>query len=155
QRMADFLEPEGRWNALLGAMATYINGAPFGDLVVREYALYHDTGLNQRIREGYGALIAAHAAGLDIRLNCSATRIDHAGKRLRIVTRQGEMSARAAIVAVPPGIIANETLRFAPALPDKRAAAAKVPLGVADKVFLKVDRAEDLPVQTRLFAPPS
>jgi monoamine oxidase len=152
RRMADFLEPGGRWNALLGAMATYINGAPFSDLVVREYALYHDTGLNQRIREGYGALVAAYAAGLDIRLDCPATRIDHAGKRLRIVTPQGGIFARAAIVAVPPGIIANETLRFVPALPDKLQAAAKVPLGVADKVFLGVDRAEDLPVETRLFA---
>ena len=26
RRMSDFLEPGGRWNALLGAMATYING---------------------------------------------------------------------------------------------------------------------------------
>ena len=146
------LEPGGRWNALLGAMATYINGTTFDQLVVREYALYRDTGLNQRIREGYGALIAAYAAGLDVRMNCPATLIDHAGKRLRIVTPQGEIAARAAIVAVPPGIIANETLRFSPALPDKLAAAQALPLGVADKVFLSVDRAEDLPVETRLFA---
>ena len=48
---------------------------------MREYALYRDTGLNQRIREGYGALIAAYAAGLDVRLNCPVTLIDHAGKR--------------------------------------------------------------------------
>ena len=83
RRMAEFLEPGGRWNALLGAMATYINGTTFDQLVVREYALYRDTGLNHRVREGYGALIAAYAAGLDVRTNCPATLIDHAGKRLR------------------------------------------------------------------------
>ena len=152
RRMAEFLEPGGRWNALLGAMATYINGTTFDQLVVREYALYHDTGLNHRVRGGYGALIAAYAAGLDVRTNCPATLIDHAGKRLRVVTAQGEIAARAAIVAVPPGILANETLRFSPALPDKLAAAHALPLGVADKVFLEVERAEDLPVETRLFA---
>ena len=152
RRMAEFLEPGGRWNALLGAMATYINGTTFDQLVVREYALYHDTGLNRRVREGYGALIAAYAAGLDVRTDCPATLIDHAGKRLRIVTPQGEIAARAAIVAVPPGFLANETLRFSPALPDKLAAAHALPLGVADKVFLSVERAEDLPVETRLFA---
>jgi monoamine oxidase len=152
QRMAEFLEPGGRWNALLGAMATYINGTTFDQLVVREYALYRDTGLNHRIREGYGALIAAAAAGLDIRLDCPATLVDHAGRCLRVVTARGEIAARAAIVAVPPGLIANETLRFSPALPGKREAAHALPLGIADKVFLSVERAEDLPVETRLFA---
>ncbi len=150
--MAEFLEPGGRWNALLGAMATYINGTTFDQLVVREYARYRDSGLNHRVREGYGALIGAYASGLDVRTNCPATLIDHAGKRLRVVTPQGEIAARAAIVAVPPGILADETLRFSPALPDKRAAAHALPLGVADKVFLSVERAEDLPVETRLFA---
>jgi monoamine oxidase len=152
RRMAEFLEPGGRWNALLGAMATYINGATFEQLVVREYALYRDTGLNHRIREGYGALIAAYGAGLDVRLNCPATLIDHAAKRVRVCTAQGDIAARAVIVAVPPGLIANETLRFVPALPGKLAAANALPLGVADKVFLSVERAEDLPVETRLFA---
>jgi monoamine oxidase len=152
RRMAELLEPGGRWNALLGAMATYINGATFDELVVREYALYHDTGLNHRVREGYGALIAACAAGLDVRLDCPATLVDHAGKRLRVATARGEIAARAVIVAVPPGILANETLRFFPMLPDKLAAANALPLGVADKVFLSVERAEDLPVETRLFA---
>jgi monoamine oxidase len=47
--------------------------------------------------------------------------------------------------------MANETLRVAPALPDKLDAAAHLPLGVADKMFLRVDRAEDLPAETRLF----
>ena len=149
--MAEFLEPGGRWNALLDAMATYINGATFSELVVREYALYRDTGLNRRIREGYGALIEAYARGLDVRLDCPVTLIDHAGARLRIVTPQGEIAARAAIVAVPPGVMANETLRFSPALPDKLDAAHALPLGVADKVFLALDRADDLPVETRLF----
>ena len=150
-RMADFLEPGGRWNALLDAMATYINGVPFDQLVVREYAHYRDTGLNYRISEGYGALIAAYAAPLDIRLACPVTLVDHAGARLRIVTPRGEISARAAIVAVPPGLIANESLRFAPAIPAKLAAALALPLGVADKMFLAVDGAEDLPAETRLF----
>ena len=37
---------------------------------------------------------------------------------------------------MPASIIACEALRFAPALPDKVAAAAALPLGLADKVFL-------------------
>jgi monoamine oxidase len=52
---------------------------------------------------------------------------------------------------VPPGVMANESLRFSPALPEKLDAAHALPLGVADKVFLALDRADDLPAETRLF----
>jgi len=116
---------------------------------VREYARYHDSGVNKRVRRGYGALIEACAAGLDVRLNCPVTLIDHAGARLRVVTPQGELAARAAIVAVPPPVMANEGLRFSPALPGKLEA-AQLPLGVADKVFLQLERAEEMPLDTRL-----
>jgi monoamine oxidase len=151
RRMSDYFETGMRWNPLLDAMATYINGAPFGDIVLREYVLYRDTSLNKRVREGYGALIAAYAAGIDVRLNTPVTLIDHAGERIRIVTPHGDITARAVIVAVPPGVMANESLRFSPALPSKLEAAHALPLGVADKVFLALDNPDDLPVETRLF----
>jgi monoamine oxidase len=151
RNVADLLEPGGRWNAILGAMSTYINGVELEALTTREYDRYHDTGLNHRVVKGYGALVEDYAAGLDIRLDCPATLIDHSGKRVRIATPQGDIAARVVVVAVPPTIMANETLRFAPALPAKHAAADKLKLGVADKVFLRIDNPEDLPVDTRLF----
>ena len=52
---------------------------------------------------------------------------------------------------MPPGVIANETLRFSPALPAKLDAAHALPLGVADKMFLKLDSPDDLPAETRLY----
>ena len=58
---------------------------------------------------------------------------------------------RAVVVAVPPGLIANQRLRFSPALPAKLQAAHALPLGVADKVFLALDNADDLPADTRVF----
>ena len=88
RHMAEFLEPGGRWNALLDAMATYINGARRSTRL-REYARYHDSGINRRIPEGYGALIEAYATALDMRLDCPVRLIDHAGARLRIMTPQG------------------------------------------------------------------
>ena len=119
-------------------------------MTTREYALYHDSNQNKRIERGYGTLITAYAAGLDVRLDCPVTLIDHSGKLLRIVTPRGELLARAAIVATPPGVIANEMLRFSPALPAKLDAAANLPLGVADKIFLRIDNPEDLPIDTRV-----
>src|ERR1044072_8291182 len=131
--MSDFFEPGGRWNGLLGAMVTYINGAEADQLVVAEYARYRDTDVNRRIPRGYGALIEAACDGV------------------RVTTPQGTLTAHAAIVAVPPGVIANETLRFAPALPEKLDAAHALPLGVADKMFLALDGGDALPAETRLY----
>jgi len=149
--MSDFFEPNGRWNGLLGAMVTYINGVEADQLVIAEYARYRDTDVNRRIPQGYGALIEAYAQPLDIRLGCPVTLIDHSGARVRLTTPHGPLTARAVIVAVPPGVMANEALRFSPALPDKRDAAAHLPLGVADKMFLSIDGGDDLPAETRLY----
>jgi len=148
--LSDCFEPDNRFNPMLGAVVTYANGAEADKITTREYALYHDSGKNKRIERGYGTLITAYAAGLDLRLDCPVTLIDHAGTHLRIVTPRGELVSRAAIVAVPPGVLANEALRFAPALPDKLDAAHALPLGVADKVFLRIDHPDDLPKDTRV-----
>lgn len=149
--MSDFFEPGSRWNGLLGAMVTYINGIEADRLIVAEYARYRDTEVNRRIPQGYGALIEAYAAPLDVRLGCPVTQIDHSGARVRVTTRQGTLTACAVIVAVPPGVMANETLRFSPALPHKLEAANALPLGVADKMFLALAGGDDLPEETRLY----
>jgi monoamine oxidase len=148
---ADFLEPASRWNPLLNAVGNYISGGELEDVSARDLASYHDTGTNWRVTQGYGTLVETYAAPLDLRLDCPVTLIDHSGPRLRIVTPQGDVAARAAIVAVPASIIAREALRFAPVLPAKVAAAAGLPLGLADKAFLRLARPDDLPEETRLF----
>ncbi len=66
--MSDCFEPGGRFNAMLGAMVTYINGAEAEKITLAEYAHYRDSEVNRRVPQGYGALIEAYAAGLDMRL---------------------------------------------------------------------------------------
>jgi monoamine oxidase len=148
---SDFLEPGSRWNPLLNAIGNYISGGELSSVSARDLALYHETGVNWRVTEGYGALVEAYAAPLDVRRDCPVTVIDHSGPLLRIATPRGDISARAAIVAVPASLLASEAVRFAPALPDKVAAADALPLGLADKLFLRVDAPEDLPIEARLF----
>ena len=89
--LSDCFEPGNRFNAQLGAVITYANGAEAEKMTTREYALYHDSNKNKRIERGYGTLITAYAAGLDMHLDCPVTLIDHSGKRLRIVTPRGEL----------------------------------------------------------------
>jgi len=147
---SELLAPGERWNFLLDALSTYINGVELDHVSVIDFERYRDTGTNWRVVKGYGALMAAYGAGVDIRLNCPATLIDHSGTQLRIETAQGTIIADAAVVAVPSSMIASETLRFSPRLPGKREAADALPLGLADKLFLGIDDPDLFPPETRL-----
>ena len=148
---ASFLEPGGRWNDLINAVSTYVSGAELDLVSARDYGRYQDSGVNWRVVEGYGTAIAAHAAGVPVVLDAPVRRIDHGGRRLRVETAGGTITADAAIVTVPTDVIAGEGLRFAPALPDKIDAAAGLPLGLADKLFLSLSDAGEFVAESRLF----
>jgi monoamine oxidase len=147
---SDFLEPGGRWNGLIVTVNTFVTGAELERVSAHDYARYHDTGVNWRVVEGYGATIADHGAGLPAVLDCPVRRIDHGGRRLRIETAKGAIEADRAIVTVPSSILAQPDF-FAPALPDKTEAATALPLGLDDKLFLALDHAEEFEPDSRLF----
>jgi monoamine oxidase len=148
---ADLLEANDPWNGLLNALSSYVNGVELGRLSVIDFAQYHDTGTNWRVFKGYGALVKAFAEGLDVQLACPATLISHFGKQLRVTTPQGSITTRAVIIAVPPSIIASELLRFEPPLWDKLEAIHALPLGSAEKLFLRIDAPDGFPNETRVF----
>ena len=147
----DLLEPGGRWNPLLEAFSSFYNGAEFDQVSVLDYAAYEDSGVNWRVAEGYGAALAHFADLGRILTDCPVSTIHHAGPELVLDTAQGAVSARAVIVAVPTPLLSQGGLAFSPGLPAKADAAAGLPLGLADKVFLQVAEPEALPVDGHLF----
>lgn len=152
---ASLLEPNGRWNTLLNAVSTYINGAELDRVSLHDFAAYHDTEVNWRIAEGYGATIAAAAPDSPVVLDCPASLIDHSGDRITVHTSKGALTARAVIVTVSSALIAEERIRFTPALPDKVDAASSLPLGLANKLFLALDHAEEFDSDSRVFGHPT
>src|SRR6267142_6506539 len=118
------LEPGNRWNPMIDAISTYINGAELDTVSILDMEAYEDTNFNWRVRRGYGALMSAYGASLPLALNCQVSLIDHSGKALRIETSLGTLVAAKAIITVPTNLIAQEAIRFHPALPAKRDAAA-------------------------------
>jgi monoamine oxidase len=136
---SDFLAPGNRWNAMLNCVSTYINGVELDRVSIYDMNAYEDTEINWRARRGYGALVAAYGAPGPVALNTVVTLIDHSAARIRIETSRGTLTAARVIVTVPTNLIANESLRFFPALPDKVEAARGLPLGLADKVMLAFD----------------
>jgi monoamine oxidase len=142
---SNFLEPGNRWNPMIDAISTYVNGSELDQVSILDTEAYEDTEINWRVRHGYGALMAAYGASLPLALNCQVSLIDHSGKRLRIETSLGTLTATQAIVTVPTNLIAQQAIRFHPALPAKLDAAAGLPLGLADKVTLALEEPNDLP----------
>jgi monoamine oxidase len=142
---SDYLEPGNRWNPMIDALSTYINGCELDLVSILDMDAYEDTEINWRVRRGYGALMAAYGASCPLALNCQVSLIDHSGKRLRIETSLGTLAADKVIVTVPTNLIADEAIRFHPALPAKVDAAIGLPLGLADKVMLALDEPDALP----------
>jgi monoamine oxidase len=140
-----YLEPGNRWNPMIDALSTYINGSELDSVSNLDMNAYEDSEINWRVRRGYGALMAAYGAPLPVSLNTQVTLIDHSGTRVRIETSKGTLSAGKAIVTVPTNLIADEAIRFHPALAAKVDAARGLPLGLADKVMLALDEPEALP----------
>jgi monoamine oxidase len=149
------LPPDGRWNALLNAISTWANGVELDRLSVQDHARYTDSGINWRVLEGYGSLIAAYGAAVPVKLGTAVERIDHGGARITVGTSRGDLRAHAVIVTVPTAVLAAEAIRFTPPLPDKIAAAQGLPLGIANKLFLSVSGAvAEFPVDHHVLGSP-
>ena len=152
--LSDFVQPGNPWRPLIDAISGYANGANLDRVSLHDWAAYENAAGddNWRLGEGYGTLIAAYGKKLPVRLNCPVSRIDHNGPRLRLVTPNGLVEADRAIVAVPTPILADGDLAFDPPLPAKRDAAAALPLGLADKIFLGIRG--DFPENAHLIGNP-
>jgi monoamine oxidase len=146
-----FLEPGETWNPLINAVSTYYSGAELEFVSSRDLARYEDTGVNWRIFEGYGTVVAAHGAELRVELDCEVAKIDHRARRLRLETSRGVVEAAVAIVTLPSNVIARRDDLFLPTLPEKAAAAAGLPLGLVDKLFLSLEGAEEFEPDSRAY----
>jgi monoamine oxidase len=148
---SELLPKDGRWNGLLNAAASYISGAEFDRLSALDFERYENSDVNWRVREGYGAVIAEHGEGLHVVCDCPVRRVDYRGKRLKIETDKGDITADRAVVTLPTTVLAAHEEFFQPPLPDKTRAASLLPLGLADKLFMSLEGADDFETEGRLF----
>ncbi|WP_064684607.1 flavin monoamine oxidase family protein [Rhizobium bangladeshense] len=151
--LAAMLEPCNAWNGQIRAIGTYITGAELERSSVVDYNRYDPgPGPDWRVRQGYGTLISLYGRPVPARLGVEVRRIEHrhAG-RIGIETSQGVLSARAVLVTVSTNMLAAEKIAFDPPLPDKTEAAARLPLGLADKLFLGLAHPQALPADTHML----
>lgn len=144
-------DPDSRWNARMDAISGALNGAKFAEVSTLDYDAYRDTGINYRVKEGYGRLIATLADGLPVILDCPVTRIDRSGPTLRVETPRGAVVCRVVILTVPTSLIGRETIRIEPPVPSLIEAAQGSPLGLASKVHMTVETPQDFPADSQLW----
>ncbi|MBJ6123153.1 flavin monoamine oxidase family protein [Sphingomonas mollis] len=140
--LSDFIAADDPARPMIDAISGFANGAALSAVSLHDWAAYEDaaTDDNWALPDGYGTLIVDHAAGLPVRLSTPVTRIDHCHRTLRLDTPTGTIEADHVILCVPTTALTGEAITFDPPLPAKHHAAASLPLGIADKVFLAVDR---------------
>lgn len=90
------------------------------------------------VPSGYGALVARHGQGLDIRLGQPVSAIDWSGAEVGVTTPAGTLRARACIVTVPVGVLKAGAIRFTPELPAAtRDALSGIEMGALTKIAFK------------------
>jgi len=149
----DGIARDHRWRPYLDMISGALNGAELDRVSARDLLAYddHASEENWRVPAGYGTLIAEAAASLTIRCGTKVTAIDHGSSPVRIETDKGSIEARAAIVTVPTDILARGDIAFSPGINDHLHAAACLPLGRVDKLFLAMEDSEAVPPETHLI----
>jgi monoamine oxidase len=138
---AEVTERENRWTPVFDYFFSGWTSLDVDQVSIVDLETYIDTDENWPLKQGFGTLVARHAAGIPVTLNARVATIDWSGKALRLTTPKGELRAKKVIVTVSTDILSGGYIDFDPALPDwKQEAAAALPLGNHNRICLIYDR---------------
>ena len=151
-RAGDAMSPSDPWHPFVDALSGFTNGTEIDQLSVADFLAYDEaaSGTNWRLSTGYGAFIASLGAGLPAALGTRVTAIS-GGRHTRLDTDRGPIEARAAIVAVSTAVLASGAIRFDPPADEHLNAASRLPLGLADKIFLSLAEPDSVPPESHLL----
>ena len=92
--------------------------------------------------EGYGVIPRLLATGLDIRLSQVVTHIEHNNTQVTVNAGGSSFSADFALVTLPLGVLASESVRIDPPLSNfKKLAMSRLGIGQVNKIFLIFEQA--------------
>jgi monoamine oxidase len=154
---ADALEPDGEWNAYLQATIGFLTGAGLERISVADYIAYDaaSTSFNWRAPAGYGSLVAASLPrSIDLRLSTPVESIELDSRAVVLATPVGAVRAGAAILTVSTAVLAGGTIMLPRALDPWRHAAAHLPLGRNEKLFLEITGDSPFVPETRVLGNP-
>lgn len=137
---SDVTDRESPWTPYFDYVVSLLASVDADQISVLDSVNYNDTEENWPVAAGYGALVARWGADVPVTFNAPVERIAWGGRGVEATTPKGTARARAAIVTVSTGVLANGAIRFDPALPDwKRAAYEALPLGVHNRIAIALE----------------
>lgn len=130
----------GRFDALVAHWeGAQICAAELSRMSLHDFAATALDGPNLLLRRGLGTLVASLAEGLPIRLGAPVTQLDWGGKSVEASGAFGRIRARAAIITVSTGVLAQGRIAFTPDLPAQtRDAIRALPLGLLNKLSFPI-----------------
>ena len=130
-----------------------MNGAEIDQLSVADFLAYDDAASRDQLAVARG-LRRLHRRA---RRRAARRSRDPRYRDLRraaasaLDTDRGPIDARAAIVAVSTAVLASGAIRFDPPADDHLHAASRLPLGLADKIFLSLADPDAVPPESHLL----
>jgi len=139
---ADALDPASPWNDYIRSIVGFISGGKLEQLSAKDYLAYDEASSenNWRVRSGMGALIASSfPANVLLRVATPVQEIALHPNGVRLRLPADSIRARAVILTVSTAVLAGDALQLPTELAPWREAAAALPLGHVEKLFLHVD----------------
>ena len=130
----------GRFDGLVAHWeGAQICAAELSRMSLHDFATTALDGPNLLLRRGLGTLVASLAEGLPIQLNAPVAQLDWGGKSVEASGAFGRIRARAAIITVSTGVLAQGRIAFTPVLPAQtREAINALPLGLLNKLSFPI-----------------
>lgn len=143
--IAELVDMENEFAPPYANLMAAINSLDIDETSAADYAGFRDDDPASKqdipVPGGYGNLVKAWGADVDVSLNCRVDRIDWSGPGVAVETVKGTICGRAALVTVSTGILAANNIMFDPVLPDwKIEAYLGLPTGTVNKVGLHFDK---------------
>ena len=138
--IADAFDPKDdveRTTLLLKALSA---GRDLDEISLHDWFTIELDGNNWFCRQGFGAIVAAHAAGLPVKTNTAVTTIKRTADGVDVATADGTLRAGHVIVTVSVGVLAAQGIAFDPPLDaSKQRALSGITMGVYNHVAMLFD----------------
>lgn len=151
------LDPASEWNPFVRTIAGFLSGGRLEDLSAVDYLAYDQASseLNWRLPSGFGALIAgSFPARVALRLATPVEGVELEARGVRLTTPRGVVHARALIFGVSTQVLAGDSIKLPAQLAPWREAAARLPLGHVEKLFLEIVGDSPFEPETQVLGDP-
>jgi len=154
--VADLVDHDHPWAAFQAYWFSLYTSRDIDQVSAVDLVAYDDSGENWPVQEGYGALVAHWAADVPVTLNAAVTRVSWGSKGVSVETPKGTIRGRRLVITISTNMLNAGRIAFDPPLPDwKIDAAARLPLGVHNRIGIKLDHdpfGPDAPLSITVFS---